>query len=115
MEWKALGAGPTVVVLHGGPGLSHHYLLPQFGVLADQSVHESLGDYDLRPRLAEINCPALVLHGTEDPIPFRYAEELARLLPNARLVRLDGCGHVPYIECPEPFFAALRAFLDDNM
>jgi pimeloyl-ACP methyl ester carboxylesterase len=29
-------------------------------------------------------------------------------------VRLEGCGHVPYIECAEPFFRELRAFLGDN-
>src|SRR5262249_31589923 len=79
----------------------------------EQSVHRSLGRYDLRPRLGEVRCPVLALHGTEDPIPIRYTEELVRLLPNARLVRLEGCGHVPYIECAEPFFGALRAFLGD--
>ena len=28
------GAGPTVVVLHGGPGAHHDYLLPQYDLLA---------------------------------------------------------------------------------
>ncbi|MGH7544873.1 MAG: alpha/beta fold hydrolase [Gemmatimonadota bacterium] len=32
---KEMGAGPPVVVLHGGPGAHHDYLLPQFGILAD--------------------------------------------------------------------------------
>src|SRR5262249_21937968 len=32
-----MGQGPTVVVLHGGPGADHGYLLPQFAVLADQA------------------------------------------------------------------------------
>ena len=82
---------------------------------AEQSVLKSLGNYDLRPRLSEIQCPVLAVHGTEDPIPIRFTEELVRLLPKARLVRLNGCGHVPYIECAEPFFEALRAFLGDNM
>lgn len=31
-----LGDGPPVVVLHGGPGASHDYLLPSFGRLADE-------------------------------------------------------------------------------
>jgi proline iminopeptidase len=33
---RELGVGPPVVVLHGGPGANHDYLLPQFGRLADE-------------------------------------------------------------------------------
>ena len=32
---RRAGAGPLVVVLHGGPGAHHDYLLPQFDRLAD--------------------------------------------------------------------------------
>jgi proline iminopeptidase len=31
---RRLGAGPTVVILHGGPGAHHDYLLPGFDALA---------------------------------------------------------------------------------
>jgi proline iminopeptidase len=31
---RQVGAGPLVVVLHGGPGASHDYLLPQYDLLA---------------------------------------------------------------------------------
>jgi len=31
---RRIGAGPTVVVLHGGPGAHHDYLLPQYDLLA---------------------------------------------------------------------------------
>jgi len=31
---RRLGTGPLVVVLHGGPGASHDYLLPQYDLLA---------------------------------------------------------------------------------
>ncbi len=31
---RTIGAGPDVVVLHGGPGAHHDYLLPQFDALA---------------------------------------------------------------------------------
>lgn len=33
---KEMGDGSPVVVLHGGPGAHHDYLLPQFGSLADE-------------------------------------------------------------------------------
>lgn len=31
---RSIGAGPDVIVLHGGPGAHHDYLLPQFDALA---------------------------------------------------------------------------------
>jgi len=33
---KLIGEGEPVVILHGGPGLDHSYLLPHFEVLADK-------------------------------------------------------------------------------
>ena len=33
---RELGDGPDVVVLHGGPGANHEYLLPSFGSLRDE-------------------------------------------------------------------------------
>jgi proline iminopeptidase len=32
---RTVGHGPNVIVLHGGPGAHHDYLLPQFDALAD--------------------------------------------------------------------------------
>jgi proline iminopeptidase len=32
---RRIGGGPAIVVLHGGPGAHHEYLLPQFDTLAD--------------------------------------------------------------------------------
>ena len=42
---RQIGAGPLVIVLHGGPGAHHDYLLPQFDRLA---VERSLFYYDQR-------------------------------------------------------------------
>lgn len=75
-----------------------------------QSVWESLGDYDLIPRLGAIPCPTLVVHGREDPIPLASSEAAARAIPDASLVILDDCGHVPYVEAPDALFAAVDRF-----
>jgi pimeloyl-ACP methyl ester carboxylesterase len=49
---------------------------------------------NLRPRLAEITAPTLVVHGTEDPLfPPGHGEALAREIPAARLVLVPGMGH----------------------
>jgi len=76
-----------------------------------QSIWESLGDFDLIPALRDVHCPALVVHGRQDPIPLESSTAVARAL-NADLVVLDDCGHVPYVEQPAALFGALRSFLD---
>jgi proline iminopeptidase len=75
-----------------------------------QAVWDSLGAFDLRPRLAALAVPALVVHGEDDPIPIETAETLAAML-RAPLHRIPDCGHVPYVEAPEAFEAALDRFL----
>jgi proline iminopeptidase len=76
-----------------------------------QSVWESLGDFDLVPALRDVHCPALVVHGRQDPIPLESSGAIAEAL-RAELVVLDDCGHVPYVEQPEALFRAIRRFLD---
>ena len=75
-----------------------------------ESVWESLGDYDIVNALGTVRCPALVVHGREDPIPLASSEAAARAL-GARLVVLEACGHVPYVEQPQGLFAAIGDFL----
>jgi pimeloyl-ACP methyl ester carboxylesterase len=56
------------------------------------------GGAPVRSRLRQIGVPALVLHGTEDPLfPLGHGEALAREIPGARLVPLEHAGH----ELPE--------------
>ena len=75
-----------------------------------QEVWASLGDFDLRPAVAHITVPAVVLHGTSDPIPLTTVETLAELL-NAELYPLLKCGHVPYVEAFAEFVNVLDRFL----
>jgi proline iminopeptidase len=78
-----------------------------------QSVWDSLGDYDLIPRLGEITCPVLVVHGRNDPIPVESSVKGAKAM-KAQFVLLDDCGHVPYVEQPARLFAAVDAFLAES-
>ena len=78
-----------------------------------QSVWESLGDFDLIPDLEAIKIPSIVIHGRDDPIPLASSSEAARALGTS-LVVLDACGHVPYVEQPIKLFAALDPFLNET-
>ncbi len=75
-----------------------------------QEVWTSLGEYDLRPKLAQLAVPALVLHGNDDPIPVESARETAQLL-RADFHGVPACGHVPYVEAFDTFVRVVGRFL----
>ncbi len=75
-----------------------------------QEVWSSLGDYDLRPLLSDLNIPAIVLHGESDAIPIEAARHTAELL-RAEFRPLPRCGHVPYVEASDEFVRLLNGFL----
>ena len=86
--------------------------LTPFRVVArvQQSVWESLGEFDLISRISGLQIPASVIYGRDDPIPSASSVDAAHAL-GAELVVLDACGHVPYVEQPDRLFAALETFL----
>jgi len=66
----------------------------------------------LDKRLDELQIPVLIITGDDDRIvPTEQSIRLAGELPNAELVVIPNCGHVPHEECPEPFLAAVNSFL----
>lgn len=61
---------------------------------------------------ARVRCPALLLCGSRDQMtPPKAAQNLARLLPDARLQMLEGTGHAMMAEQPDAVLDALRDFL----
>ena len=75
-----------------------------------QEVWASLGDYDLRPALAKLTVPAVVLHGEDDPIPVASARAAAEAL-GAEFHSIPQCGHVPHVEAPDTLVGVLDPFL----
>jgi pimeloyl-ACP methyl ester carboxylesterase len=64
-------------------------------------------------RLGELDCPALVAWGAEDPyISTEQARWYARVLPNAELEVLEDAGHWPWIDRPE-LVERVTGFLDE--
>jgi pimeloyl-ACP methyl ester carboxylesterase len=84
------------------PEVMNHYV---------RNIQPSL---DLRPGLANIACPTLLLAGGQDPVcPVEIMREMAALVPpdHAQLHVLDRCGHGVFRDDPERAFALLRAFI----
>lgn len=70
---------------------------------ATESMYAQLDDLDL---------PVIVVTGTSDHVvPPRHSTRLAEGIPGARLVRLDGVGHVVPWEDPDAVVAAVESLL----
>ena len=68
--------------------------------------------HNLAERLDEIRMPCLVITGDDDRIvPTDQSIRLAGELPDAELVVIPDCGHIPHEECPGLFLQAVTDFL----
>ena len=79
-------------------------------------LYQRAGDL-YRNRLAEIRCPVLIVHGAHDEhTPVSEMEELARRIPNARLVIYPDGGHSLHDqrETREACTRLVREFLREN-
>ncbi|HET7574167.1 MAG TPA: alpha/beta fold hydrolase [Solirubrobacterales bacterium] len=64
--------------------------------------------------LAEL-LPVLILWGARDSIiPVRHGEDAAQAIPGARLEVFEDVGHLPQLEAPGRFIAALERFLRET-
>jgi len=67
---------------------------------------------DSRADLARIRVPTWVAVGDGDQLtPPALAEEIAAGIPDARLVIIEGCGHLPPMEAPERTSKLMRNWL----
>jgi pimeloyl-[acyl-carrier protein] methyl ester esterase len=69
---------------------------------------------NLRPQLANINCPTLFIAGEMDSL-FRpaAAQRAQGLMTDADLSVIDKAGHAPFLSHPDEFLQSLTRFIDD--
>ena len=79
--------------------------------VAGPHTEKSLGAWDFRPGLAAVTAPTLILHGEDDAIPMDLVEEWTTALPHARLVKVPGASHFPYVEQPDLVWPVIEDFL----
>ena len=71
-------------------------------------------DKGLPKRAHRITVPTLLLWGDSDGIvPPVYGPAFQALLPQARLEVIEDCGHIPQLERPAEFLAAITGFLGE--
>ncbi len=67
---------------------------------------------DLRPALASVSVPTLIVHGRRDQIcTFEAAEYMQEAMRNARLAPFDDSGHLPHIEERRRFIEEVAGFV----
>lgn len=73
---------------------------------------EAIRDMDLRPRLANIEAPTLVLAGSDDPsTPAEKVRPLADAIAGAYFVEIEGAAHIVNVARPEAVSAAVLQHL----
>jgi len=69
-------------------------------------------EFDIRGELDRVDVPLLALCGEHDRLtPPHYHEHLAESVPDGELALIEDAAHLPMLERPEAFEAALRDFL----
>jgi len=95
----------------GGPWQSMLCRTPIDGYLG---CCAALATADLTDRVAEIDCPTLVIGGSHDGAsPPDLVRAGAERIARARYVEFDGIGHLPPIEAPGRFTDQLNTFLGE--
>src|SRR5207249_4945549 len=102
-KYRRLAFALAVAPYFRDPNLAKQMTPFRVTARTQDAVWASLGDYDLRPRLAETGARSpvprsLVVHGIYDPMPLDGALELAT-------------GHAPHVEATQDFVRALDRFL----
>ena len=76
-----------------------------------KAVNDSLGDFDLRPTLAKLKMPVLVIEGERTNVPLDSTRDWAKTPPDARLLLIPNAGHATFIDQPAVLLREIEIFL----
>lgn len=96
-SFAQIAANPTVYHSMNGPSEFH--------------VIGSLKTWDITDRLHEITTPTLLVSGRFDEATPVIVGQIHERIPRAAWVIFEGSSHMPHVEEPEAFLAAVETFL----
>ena len=68
--------------------------------------------FDVRDRIHSLQTPLLLIQGVDDPLATGdYEEEIHRVVPGSKLIKMKDAGHFPMVEKPDEFNDALDRLL----
>ncbi|HEU5368154.1 MAG TPA: alpha/beta hydrolase [Ktedonobacterales bacterium] len=94
--------------------MSHEYIIDQFRQRTTLAALAWNPHYDpkLERRLERVQAPTLVIWGANDRlVPAVYGERYQQLIAGAKLVTLQGTGHMPMFEQPARWSEEITTFL----
>ena len=87
-------------------------ILSEFHPVGYRVMAHAVAEIDLRPALARVDVPTLVLYGEHDQrSPVEVGRRLHEAIPGSKLVVIPRAGHVSNVDAPARFDAEVRAFL----
>ena len=127
-DYQRVASGFEEVVAHWGEGRLGRLIAPSaqgelqrrfWGVFERagaspamaQALIEASMRADVTTVLPTIQAPTLVVHRNREVFPIASGRQLARMIPGARLVELDGEDHAFWVGDVEPVLAELEEFL----
>lgn len=77
-------------------------------------MHE-LNRYNVTDRLHEITIPTLIVGGRHDVhVAPSWSEQMAAIVPQAKLVMMEHSGHFPWLDEPQLFFDTITQFFQSS-
>lgn len=72
--------------------------------------------WNIEALLPQITCPVLAIQGIDDEYgTMAQIDRIAKVLPDAQLLKLEHCGHSPHREQPEAVIDAVRKFIAETL
>lgn len=91
---------------------AHQVLNTRQGARAMVRLSRTARRNHLGDQIGDITAPTLLIWGREDVVtPPSAAQGFFDLMPNARIVWVDKCGHTPMLEAPKVFTESLCEFM----
>ncbi len=73
-----------------------------------------LSQSDFRDQLSSITQPTLMIHGDRDNlIPVAAIQQMAAMIPDAKVVTIQKAGHAPFLSHPNQFIEAVEHFIHE--
>ena len=94
IDWAAPSMRSNTKYREGFGAFERASMSPKMALLGWQA---HLRQINVRDVLSSVHVPTLVLHRRGETIPLEFAHELARGIPGARLVELEGVDHLPTV------------------
>jgi pimeloyl-ACP methyl ester carboxylesterase len=78
-------------------------------------LHPPFRDWSIAAEISSIRCPLLALQGLDDEYgTLQQLHDIARRVPQTKLLELPSCGHSPHRDQPDKLIKAVTQFVHNH-